>query len=392
MNLKDKNIEELFRSELEDYEMPVDQSVWSSISNKLTHNVTTSTAATATSWLTYAGISTVAVAIGVVATLAYINNGTTQQKHQLTSLSNSNLSAVITQKEEIEKESTPARVITEDATFVNEIAKPSIVVNDPILPKDEQKSTSKKIIVVHTPETKAENAHNESYKKPSNSWVDTWLTSTSSSESSENSTSNNASDSRVEIKPNLGNCLQTLPMIVEVEKNEIIASIIAAPVGGYAPLEVSFAQQSEIGKVSWNFGDETSYSTETNPVHVFDKPGTYTVTLTIENDNGDIVTDTREIEVLANSSIKNIPNVITPNNDGNNDILTIETKNIETYQILIKDKKGNLIFESVDKDISWDGRNKYDEFVPAGNYVLILLAVGVDGKIYKQTSSVFVKY
>ena len=60
--------------------------------------------------------------------------------------------------------------------------------------------------------------------------------------------------------------------------------------------------------------------------------------------------------------------------------------------MLIKDKKGHLIFESIDKENSWDGKNKYDEFVPAGNYVLILVAVGVDGKIYKHTNGVTVKY
>jgi len=388
MSLKDKNIEELFRSELEDFEMPVDQSIWSNISNGLTQSAVTTTAATTTSWLTYLGISTAAITIGVVATLAYINSDNTTQ-NTIQNTYPSNQSTLLTQKEEIKTLTTPAKIETEDASFVKEIAKPSIVINDPVIPKEEQKATLKKVIVAPTPEVTANTSESDTYKKPSNSWVDTWLTSNQDivSETDINKTTN-YSETVTQTEP----LNQNIPMIVEVEQNEIIASIVAAPVGGYAPLEVSFAQQSETGKVSWDFGDETSSSTETNPVHVFEKYGTYTVTLTIENEEGEMVTDTREIEVLANSSITNIPNIITPNYDGNNDLLTIGTKNIETFQILIQDKKGHLIFESNDKDNSWDGKNKYDEFVPAGNYVLILVAVGVDGKIYKQTGSVTVKY
>jgi len=61
----------------------------------------------------------------------------------------------------------------------------------------------------------------------------------------------------------------------------------ASPVSGKAPLTVSFTDQSTGVATSWrwNFGDGNT-STERNPVHTYNKPGLYNVTLTASNANG----------------------------------------------------------------------------------------------------------
>ena len=63
------------------------------------------------------------------------------------------------------------------------------------------------------------------------------------------------------------------------------ADFSADPVTGSAPLEVHFTDDSsgglyEITEWSWTFGD-TATSTEQNPVHTYQTPGVYSVTLTI---------------------------------------------------------------------------------------------------------------
>ncbi len=71
----------------------------------------------------------------------------------------------------------------------------------------------------------------------------------------------------------------------------------AAPVAGFtsnvttgiAPLTVQFNDSSigdNITSWQWNFGDGTLNNTATNPVHVFNSFGNYTVTLTVTNDGG----------------------------------------------------------------------------------------------------------
>lgn len=50
-----------------------------------------------------------------------------------------------------------------------------------------------------------------------------------------------------------------------------------------------------------------------------------------------------------------IPNVITPNNDGENDRFVILVNDEVLYQLRIIDKNGNVVFESSSKDKTWDG-------------------------------------
>ncbi len=60
------------------------------------------------------------------------------------------------------------------------------------------------------------------------------------------------------------------------------ANFSGNPTSGSAPLEVQFTDQSTgtITTWSWNFGDGQTSSAQ-NPVHTYDDPGTYTVSLTV---------------------------------------------------------------------------------------------------------------
>ena len=65
------------------------------------------------------------------------------------------------------------------------------------------------------------------------------------------------------------------------------ADFSGGPVQGYAPLEVTFTDKSTNVPRSWtwNFGDGQS-SNEPNPVHIYQSPGTYTISLTAGNGYG----------------------------------------------------------------------------------------------------------
>lgn len=72
---------------------------------------------------------------------------------------------------------------------------------------------------------------------------------------------------------------------------------------GYAPFPVFFQgwqsePRSEIVDYRWNFGDGSRELTGFNSAHVFERPGTYTVTLTVKNKEGLIGQDTILVTIL----------------------------------------------------------------------------------------------
>ncbi|WP_322743868.1 PKD domain-containing protein [Methanofollis aquaemaris] len=74
--------------------------------------------------------------------------------------------------------------------------------------------------------------------------------------------------------------------LIVVGYQQPVASFTAAPSSGEAPLSVQFADTSfHATECAWTFGDGET-STEENPVHVYESPGTYTVTLTVTGPGG----------------------------------------------------------------------------------------------------------
>ena len=80
------------------------------------------------------------------------------------------------------------------------------------------------------------------------------------------------------------------------------ADFIANPTIGEAPLIVNFSDRSHgvVASWIWDFGDSLT-SIEQNPVHVYDSPGIYTVTLVVSGPTGqDTVTTSDYITVAQN--------------------------------------------------------------------------------------------
>ncbi|MGZ5302738.1 MAG: T9SS type B sorting domain-containing protein, partial [Bacteroidia bacterium] len=104
----------------------------------------------------------------------------------------------------------------------------------------------------------------------------------------------------------------------------------------------------------WNFGDGTPEVRTNHPEHQFNDTGRYVVTLAAYNAAGCVdsfvhaisVTDYKKPEVF---------NVFTPNGDGDNDRFNVFITNEVYYHIKITDLNGGLVFESKDKNHSWDG-------------------------------------
>ncbi|HTL82993.1 MAG TPA: T9SS type B sorting domain-containing protein, partial [Bacteroidia bacterium] len=72
---------------------------------------------------------------------------------------------------------------------------------------------------------------------------------------------------------------------------------------------------------------------------------------------GCMSTDTVTIEILPEDRFY-IPNTFTPNGNGLNDIFMPAILGADKYHFMIFDRWGNLIFETNDVNVGWDGRFK----------------------------------
>lgn len=103
-----------------------------------------------------------------------------------------------------------------------------------------------------------------------------------------------------------------------------------------------------------------------------DQQNTKTNTEDLQQENTHVPNSSITPNTASEEFLKpNIPNVFTPNNDGYNDEFVITIENEVLYDLKITDAKGNVIFESKDKNKHWNGTNqKSGEYCEPGVYVM----------------------
>jgi gliding motility-associated-like protein len=121
----------------------------------------------------------------------------------------------------------------------------------------------------------------------------------------------------------------------------------------------------------WDFGDGTTvtvYSTE-SPIHMYTQTGVYDVSLTVQTENGCSDTYIKEQAVTVDSAGRLIfPTAFRPGDsstDGEIDPNDPEQRNrvfypgiiekLDEYHMMIFNRWGELIFETRDQNVGWDG-------------------------------------
>ncbi|GAA3978233.1 gliding motility-associated C-terminal domain-containing protein [Mucilaginibacter dorajii] len=82
-----------------------------------------------------------------------------------------------------------------------------------------------------------------------------------------------------------------------------------------------------------------------------------------------------------------VPNVFTPNGDGNNDLLQVFGNTIQSLTLSIYDQWGELQFRTTNKSAGWDGTYK-GHAQPVGVYVYYLTGLTTDGQPIKMKGTV----
>ena len=133
---------------------------------------------------------------------------------------------------------------------------------------------------------------------------------------------------------------------------------------------------------SWDFGDGNT-STSNSPTHTYEEAGVYTVTLTAYSPEG-CIDITTQVVTVTDDLIFYVPNAFTPDNDEFNEVFKpIFTSgfDIYNYNLLIFNRWGEVVFESNNAEVGWDGTYG-GKIVQDGTYIwrIVVKRTGVDDR------------
>ncbi len=107
---------------------------------------------------------------------------------------------------------------------------------------------------------------------------------------------------------------------------------------------------------TWSFGNGSSapYATGQSVSQVYTAPGNYTVTLSVENNFGCADSTSETLCVLPDVPVF-IPDIFSPNDDGNNDVLYVRGVGFTKMEFYIYNRWGEEVFYSNNVERGWDG-------------------------------------
>lgn len=150
---------------------------------------------------------------------------------------------------------------------------------------------------------------------------------------------------------------------------------------------VYFTNTSQGGIVSyqWDFGDST-YSVDKDPEKQYQVGGTYTVCLTV-TDTIDCTSTTCKTLIADILKLVDVPKAFTPNGDGNNDILFLRGFSVQTVNMRIYNRYGNMVFETDDMAKGWDGTYK-GQAAGSDVYAYVIDVTYADGSKEKKHGNI----
>jgi gliding motility-associated-like protein len=191
----------------------------------------------------------------------------------------------------------------------------------------------------------------------------------------------NSTEPDVVIVTDANGCTSTNQIITTVLPLPI-ASASATPTNGGVPLQVTISNQSQYATIfDWSFGNGiTNQTNDLSSVStIYNLDGTFIIELIASNG---LCQDTWYDTIIVIPVLPlevDVPNVFTPNNDGNNEGYSIWTKNAASIEAVIVNRWGNTMVEIDDLSYQWDGKTQSGADASSGIYFIKYKVTGLDG-------------
>jgi len=150
-----------------------------------------------------------------------------------------------------------------------------------------------------------------------------------------------------------------------ISSDTAIVNIIAPPNANFTsdssyylyPDRVQFTNLSfNFDNFLWTFGDGEQDSAILDPLHFYETPGNFRPCLKVSNQGCE---DSTCLDLFIDFiPLIGVPNAFSPNGDNVNDRIFVEGDGIVSFNFLIYNRWGELVYESNDPNEGWDGTYK----------------------------------
>ena len=173
------------------------------------------------------------------------------------------------------------------------------------------------------------------------------------------------------------------------KSNEVERPTDAATLTGSAPLEIFFESNPTpaVQFYDWRVyrGSELLVTRSDESFrYTFANPGQYKVISYVmgfdcpcHDDDSDCEQDSTQIDISVPESMLKVPNVFTPNGDGQNDEFRVLYRSLREFHIWVYNRWGKLVYESTDPAKGWDGMIG-NRPAAEGAYYYVIRALGTD--------------
>jgi gliding motility-associated-like protein len=158
------------------------------------------------------------------------------------------------------------------------------------------------------------------------------------------------------------------------------AGFIASPLSGTAPLKVEIVDTSSF-RTDLLYMVNTEFLPGNTTSIVLDEAGVYDIMQIVWNNNF-VCADTAYVQIIVDALVDmTVPNIVTPNGDGKNDVFVLSLAGIKDINTMIYNRWGNLVFEK-ETTITEDGLVEIwnPEDITQGVYFYLIRALDMNGQ------------
>jgi len=166
---------------------------------------------------------------------------------------------------------------------------------------------------------------------------------------------------------------------------EIVPDVVSIDNGDEVILDVVIDPASSGVSYTWAPSEGLSCDDCQNPIASPSQTTVYTVT--VVTDQGCSASASTTIFVNAPCNEAMLPAMFSPNGDGNNDAFCVLGNCVQSMELTIYNRWGEVMFESSSQSNCWDGTHR-DKPVNSGSYVYKLRVINTDGQEEITTGNV----